>query len=135
MKFNVPDFSAFSNLNKIPVMPQIDFGHRDNADGFYERLTDYIINFEKELDEAHEVGARLVSFGQAITFHIEDLGYWNPSLITFSGRLDDGSPVKLIQHVSQISVLLTAVKKLNPERESIGYKLQKKREKEGTDNV
>jgi hypothetical protein len=34
------------------------------------------------------------------------MGYWNPSLLFFIGVTDDGNPVQLIQHVSQISVLL-----------------------------
>lgn len=44
--------------------------------------------------------------GETIVFRISDIGFWNPSLITFSGNTDNGRPVHLIQHVSQISVLI-----------------------------
>lgn len=83
------------------------------ADEFHRRLINWINDFHKSLDEEHEVGARLVNFGQAITFHVEDIGYWNPSLISFSGKNELGEPVELIQHVSQISILLVAMKRQN----------------------
>jgi hypothetical protein len=60
------------------------------------------------------VGVRLVSFGQSVVFHLEQIGYWNPSLISFKGFTEDGEPVELIQHVSQISVLLTKLSRKDP---------------------
>jgi hypothetical protein len=69
------------------------------------------------------VGVRLVSFGQSVTFHLENIGYWNPSLISFSGFTENGEPVELIQHVSQISVLLVKVKRkdLSKPKKPIGF--------------
>jgi hypothetical protein len=46
----------------------------------------------------------------------DDIGYWNPSLISFQGRTDDGQPVELIQHVSQISILLMKLKRPDPSK-------------------
>jgi len=98
-------------IRKPPHIQSID----DNlASEFYKRLGEYIKHFEESLDEQHEVGVRLVSFGQSITFHVASLGYYNPSLISFNGRMDDGAPVQLVQHVSQISFLLTALERLDP---------------------
>ncbi|WP_461517170.1 DUF6173 family protein [Porticoccus sp.] len=86
------------------------------ADEFHRRLINWINDFHKSLDDEHEVGARLVNFGQAVTFHVEDIGYWNPSLISFHGKNELGEPVELIQHVSQISILLVAMKRENIEQ-------------------
>lgn len=109
MDFNI-------KLPTIPVNPNL-------ASEFYERLVNMITEFDDELDNEHEVGIRLVSFGQNVTFHVTNLGYYNPSLIRFYGNLEDGSPVELIQHVSQISFLLMSVKRLNPEepKKRIGF--------------
>ncbi|QPA33055.1 hypothetical protein ISX45_00910 [Anoxybacillus caldiproteolyticus] len=97
--------------------PAIKFPNNPNlASEFYKRLVKMINEFDEKLDQEHEVGVRLVSYGQTIQFHIEDLGYYDPSLIIFYGRLEDGTKVELIQHVSQISFLLMAVKRLNPEK-------------------
>lgn len=93
------------------------------ADEFHRRLIEWINNFHRSLDEDHEVGARLVSFGQSVTFHIEDIGYWNPSLISFQGKNENGESVELIQHVSQISILLVALKResLSQPKRPIGF--------------
>ncbi len=67
------------------------------------------------MDKEREVGVRLVSFGQAVVFRLEDLSYWNPSLLSFKGVTENGDPVELIQHVSQISILLMKMKRQNQE--------------------
>jgi hypothetical protein len=95
----LPDIPAFSN-------PLVTYTQKNLASEFYRRLTKWIADFDAHLDPEHEVGVRLVTFGTAEVFHLQDLRYWNPSLLCFIGVRDDGSPVQLIQHVSQISVLL-----------------------------
>lgn len=92
----------------------------------YERLVEYINDFEKELDNEHEIGARLVSFGSTITFHIQDIGYWGPDIISFTGIDDNSQKVKLIQHTSQLSVLLIAVMKTEEKARRIGFELKEK---------
>jgi len=90
------------------------FTNPNAASEFYTRLVEWINGFDASLDMGHEVGVRLVSFGQAVVFHLEDIGYWDPSLISFRGRTTDDEPVELIQHVSQISILLMKVPRKNP---------------------
>lgn len=90
----------------------------------YERLAKYICEFEADLDDDHEIGARLVSHGSGITFHIEDLGYHGPDLVTFYGTGASGERVQLIQHISQISVLLVGVPKAGEKAQRIGFKLR-----------
>lgn len=108
-----------------PRVPRpIDFGppkRADLAEDFYARLVEWIGDFEAGLDVEHEVGVRLVSFGQALVFHLTDMSWWNPALIRFDGVNDSGEPVQLIQHVSQISVLLMGVQKQGDEPRRIGF--------------
>jgi hypothetical protein len=52
----------------------------------------------------------------AAIFHLQDMGHWNPSLLFFIGVTDDGNPVRLIQHVSQISVLLMKLPRKAPSK-------------------
>ena len=87
----------------------------------YERLGEYIKDFEAELDDEHEIGARLVSFGQSVTFHIESIGYYGPDILTFHGRTETMAKVQLIQHISQLSVLLIAVEKQQDKPRRIGF--------------
>lgn len=78
------------------------------ASDMYQRIVALINNFESELPDTMQAGGRLVSAGD-ITFSIQDIGYWDPNMIVFYGELSDGSAVELVQHLSQLNLLLVAV--------------------------
>ena len=103
----------------IPENPVITTAKSNYASEFYKRLVEWINKYETGLDPEHEVGVRLVSFGREVIFHLTSISYWNPSLIKFEGTLDDGTPVELIQHVTQISILLT---KVNRTKGRLGFR-------------
>jgi len=119
-----PDFSGMGDF-RIPNIKNalVTNAEANYASEFHRRLVKRIADFDASLDSQHEVGIRLVSFGQTVIFHLEDLGYWNPSLITFSGKTDAGDPVELIQHVSQISILLMKLprKDVSTPKRRIGF--------------
>ena len=71
--------------------------------------------FEKSLDQEHEVGAKLVSYGQSMTIHILDVKFQDPGFVIFLGATTEGDRVMLVQHTSQISFLLMAMPRLEPE--------------------
>ena len=48
------------------------------ASEFHRRLVEWINRYNDSLDDAHEVGAQLVSFGPAVVFRLTDVSYWNP---------------------------------------------------------
>lgn len=103
------------------------------AESTYRRLIKYIGQFEMQLDHDHEIGGRFVSFGEDARFHIADVGYWNPDIITFDGFDQNGNRMKLIQHVSQLNVLLVAVRKMAPAADPprrIGFDLGEDKPKE-----
>src|SRR5579862_3859749 len=103
------------SIYQLPELRNLRAERANYASAFYQRLVEWINGFDESLDNEHEVGIRLVSFGQAmVVFHLEDLGYWNPSLISFRGKTDEGQPVELIQHVSQISILLMKLPRKDP---------------------
>jgi hypothetical protein len=105
-----------------PLVPE----RLNPAEWMYERLKKYIKEFEAQLDDDHEVGAHLVSFGHELTFHIEDMGFHGPDIITFYGKNDRGEDVQLIQHTSQLSVLLVAMRKQQAQPRRIGFLLDQK---------
>lgn len=98
-------------INNDLLKPARNYQH---ADYQYEVIIERIKEFEDSLDEEHEVALKLSSFGQSITLSVTDIGYSNPSILTFHGLVGD-SCATLIQHVSQLSFLLLSVKKANPE--------------------
>lgn len=105
---------------KIARAKQFENGY---ANVFYEQLVEEINNFDNQLNQTEEVGVRLVSYGNSIQFSITDIGYQNPYLIYFYGMLENGSPIQLVQNVSQISFVLIAMKRKNPEepKRPIGF--------------
>ena len=62
-----------------------------------------------------------MSFGRQVTLHVHRVGYSTPAIITFDGVTEEGERVQLIQHVSQLSFLLVAVKKLESQPRRIGF--------------
>jgi len=102
---------TLTNYDLLKRDPEVAYPNL--ASRFYQNIIEIINDFEKELDNEHEIGVRLVSFGQTMQFHIEQLGYYNSSLIIFHGRLENGARVELIQHVNQISFLLMALPKMD----------------------
>lgn len=85
------------------------------AEWMYQRLAQAIAAFEKNLDDQHEVAFALVSNGAGQMLHADNLGFWAPDLLLFYGRNEQGLPLQLIQHVSQVNVLLAAAKKQTEE--------------------
>lgn len=86
------------------------------AKNIFQQLVQRIKRFESSLDQEHEVGMQLVSFGQSIQFSVTHIGYMDPSIIWFEGILPDESNVELVQHISQISFLMMALKRQNSEK-------------------
>ena len=99
-------------------------GDKTPAKWAYERLILYIRNFEEQLDGDHEVAMGFAG-GDLGVLKIEGLGYFDPDIVTFYGRGTDGARTQLIQHVSQLNVMLKAWPKdpgaVEPNR--IGFRL------------
>jgi hypothetical protein len=125
--------SDMTELLSPPILP--DIKNHNAASEFHYRLITWINDFHRDLDDEHEAGAQLVNFGQSITFHIENIGYWDPSLISFIGKNENGETIKLVQHVSQISILLVGLKRnsLEKPKRPIGFATWEDYEKEMKD--
>ena len=117
-----PMCARVSPLDRLTV-PVATMTHVNQAHWMYERLARTIRQFEEGLDPEHEVGAKLVSFGPDVVFHIDDIGYWGPDMIVFHGCDARGHRVQLLQHVSQLNVLLVALEKTQDEARRIGLRL------------
>ncbi|MDV7144793.1 DUF6173 family protein, partial [Tropicimonas sp. TH_r6] len=74
----------------------------------YERLILYIKNFEDQLDADHEVAIGFTGSSAGV-LRIEGIGYFDPDIVTFYGSDGDGTRTQLIQHVSQLNVILRAL--------------------------
>lgn len=111
--------------NAIHAMDVIKPRKGGDAGWMHERIVKSIEDFEKDLDIEYQAGGRLVNF-QDIVFSIENVGYWGPDIIIFYGTLPDGSHVQLLQHISQLNLLLVSVPRkddLTQPRRKIGFQI------------
>ncbi|MEL6452227.1 MAG: DUF6173 family protein [Pseudomonadota bacterium] len=107
-----------SGVKKTPT------AQKSPAQWAYERIIMYLKNFEESLDNEHEVAMGFAG-GDAGVMRIEGMGYFDPDIVTFYGSDPTGAKTQLVQHVTQLNVMLRAlpkaVEKAEPTR--IGFRL------------
>ena len=109
---------------ELPNTVQQKAAQKSPAHWAHERIIIYIQNFEKQLDSTHEVAMGFTG-GDAGVMRIEGMGYFDPDIVTFYGTDSAGTKVQLIQHVSQLNVMLRALPKPNEAEPAnrIGFRL------------
>ena len=120
-----PDAPASPEQKPLPegVMRK-PLTQKSPAEWAYERVILYIQNFEEQLDAAHEIALGITG-GDTGLLRIEGVGYFDPDIVTFYGTDPDGTRVQLVQHVTQLNVMLRAMPKdAGPEpAKRIGFRL------------
>ncbi|HBL10965.1 MAG TPA: hypothetical protein DD379_06075 [Cyanobacteria bacterium UBA11162] len=113
---------AFYGLNSQPQvnveqMSRISEGIREGieersgyANVMFKRLLEEIQEFESGLKHDEEIGVYLASFAGGIYLHIESIKYRDPYYIVLSGTTEQGQKARLVQHVTQTSILFVPVK-------------------------
>lgn len=116
-------------VSKVPL------DKKSSAEWAYERLVIYIQNFEEQLDNEHEIAVGFVG-GDAGVLRVEGLGFFDPDIVTFYGTDTEGTKTQLIQHVTQLSVMLRAIPKESTTiaAKRIGFRLVADLESEQDEN-
>lgn len=106
------------------------------AEWAYERIIHYIGNFEDMLDAEQEVALGLVG-GDVGVLRIQGVGFHAPDLITFYGHDATGAKMQLIQHVSQLNLMLRAAPKAASDAPArrIGFELVRRLQERAVENV
>lgn len=105
------------------------FEEKSPAQWAYERLVLYIQKFEETLDAEHEIGMGFAG-SDAGMLHIHGMGFFAPDMITFYGVDQSGAKTQLVQHVSQLNVMLKAAAKMHEEPTRIGFRMRSRLEEE-----
>lgn len=107
----LPGHAATAEQEPLPeAVARKPVEQKSPAEWAYQRLILYIRNFEKTLDDEHEIAMGFTDTGAGF-LRIEGLGYFDPDIVTFYGTDQGGGRVQLVQHVSQLNVLLRAMPK------------------------
>ncbi|MGY4260104.1 hypothetical protein ACVI1L_007172 [Bradyrhizobium sp. USDA 4516] len=98
-----------------PVNPMVDYIRRQNnqAGNAQERLLDLIHAYQSRMSDDAEIGISVV--GSAASFRLRAISVSNPDILIFDGIDDNGNEVRLLQHHSQMAVLLVSMPKLGAE--------------------
>lgn len=89
-----------------------------------ERLGEEIASFEAGLSNEEEVGGVIIGAPGNTTFHIIRFYKLNMDILVFEGVNEHGKPQRLVQHVTQLSILLTALPKINDAPRRVGFHAQ-----------
>lgn len=102
------------------------------AEWAYERVILYLKNFEEQLDAEHEVAMGFTGSDAGVV-RIQGVGFYAPDIITFYGVDMAGAKTQLIQHVTQLNVMLRTLPKPKeqPEPMRIGFRLAAALEENG----
>jgi len=121
-----PDAARTPEQKPLPRALAVPQPPKSDAQWAYERLVLYIQNFEEQLDQHHEVAMGFAG-GDTFVLRIMGIGYFAPDIITFYGQDEEGGKTQLIQHVSQLNVMLRAVSRSadSEEPNRIGFRLAK----------
>ena len=123
---NLSSLKGIIPKSRIVPTPSLNFqmpvSKTNPAKWTYERLAEYVTNFQNDLDEEHEVGGYLANFPNGVV-HFTNVGYWGPDIVTFDGHSSDGNKVKLIQNIAQLNITLVAVPKINEKPTRIGFNI------------
>ncbi len=115
---NAADQPVPKGVQKTPA------AKKSPAQWAYERIIMYLKNFEESLDNEHEAAMGFAG-GEVGVMRIEGMGYFDPDIITFYGSDPTGAKTQLVQHVSQLNVMLRALPKSVEQAEPnrIGFRL------------
>ena len=120
-----PDAPASAEQQPLPeVIGRKPVSQKSPAEWAYERLVLYIKNFEEQLDSSHEIAIGFTGSSSGV-MRIEGIGFFDPDIVTFYGTDDHGSRTQLIQHVTQLNVMLRAlpIVKEQVKANRIGFRL------------
>lgn len=100
---------------------QEDSRRKNNPAGYMlERARELVKDFEITIGNDAEVGMSVAGAAAGAPIRLRSISVSNPDMLIFDGIDDNGAIVRLVQHHSQMSVLLVAIPKLQEKPFRIG---------------
>ena len=70
-----------------------------------------IVDFQSTLSEVQDVALQIIQFNNSITLYVTKVSHLGLGLIVFQGSDSANNPCEIVQHISQINVLMAIVSK------------------------
>lgn len=112
---------AQSNQNRF--LETVSIAAENKAEIIASKNHTAITDFQSQLPNNDDVALSIVQFGSNITLLVYSIGYIDNNLIVFYGTDNQNTPMELIQHINQLSFLITTIPKTSPEipKRKIGF--------------
>ena len=113
--------ATFAFYKDLPAQIAMD----STADEVCARLENVFQEFEEALKPDEEIGLALSSFGAIRQIIVLGVIACGPNMLIIKGE-ENGHPVSLVQHISQMNFLLIAVPRACPDepRRKIGFRAE-----------
>lgn len=111
----MPDYSAtLADVHRRLTPPNM-------AEYAVKAIYEEIADFEATLDADHEIGMPIVGGPAGLCVHVREVYRFGTDKLVFVGIDADQNPVRLIQHLSQLNLLMLAAPKIGAVAVRIGF--------------
>lgn len=83
----------------------------NNAEYMAKVIGQRIVDFQSTLSEVQDVALQIIQFNNSITLYVTKVSHLGLGLIVFQGSDSANNPCEIVQHISQINVLMAIVSK------------------------
>jgi hypothetical protein len=97
-----------------PIVPNM-------AEFAIKAIHEEIADFESSLDDDHEIGMPIVGGPSGLCIHVREIYRYGTDKLVFAGLDSNGSPVRLVQHLSQLNFLMLSAPKIGKKATRIGF--------------
>lgn len=88
-----------------------EIAQTNNAEYIAKVIGQRIVDFQSTLSEVQDVALQIIQFNNSITLYVTKVSHLGLGLIVFQGSDSANNPCEIVQHISQINVLMAIVSK------------------------
>ena len=88
-----------------------EIAQTNNAEYMAKVIFIIIVGFISTLSEVQDVALQIIQFNNSITLYVTKVSHLGLGLIVFQGSDSANNPCEIVQHISQINVLMAIVSK------------------------
>ena len=88
-----------------------EIAQTNNAEYMAKVIGQRIVDFQSTLSEVQDVALQIIQFNNSITLYVTKVSHLGLGLIVFQGSDSANNPCEIVQHISQINVLMPIVSK------------------------
>lgn len=115
------EMMGLASINaSMEQMKGIAYRQKNPAGYMRERMMKLIAEHETILGDDEELGVVVIG-GNTPSFHLRSIQASDPDILRFIGKDADGNVIQLIQHHSQMGIVVMSLQKLEEKAYRVGF--------------